>query len=117
VPYKFTDSEALMTEKIEVKGLEILDEKEKIIADKLFQEYYKKIQRKIKNNLKIKIHIKEYNKEGKRKKYSINVDIISSGKIFRAESYAWDFSVAIHDVFKKVLTQIEHKFHISNQHL
>lgn len=99
-----------------VKGFEILDEKEKAVADKLFQEYHKKIERKVKRRVPLKIHIKEYNKEGKRKKYSINLEVLSSGKVFRANSFDWTFSDAIHDVFTKILTQMEHKFHISDQH-
>ena len=55
-------------EQIQVKGIESLDEKEKKIADKLFGEYFTKLQRKIKNTLSLKIYVKEYNKEGKRKK-------------------------------------------------
>src|SRR3989344_1832916 len=66
------------TEQIQVKGIELLDEKEKKIADKLLDEYYTKVQRKIKNLTSLKIHIKEYNKDGKRKKYSINAETVSA---------------------------------------
>ena len=103
-------------EQIQVKGTESLDEQEKKIANKLFDEYYTKIQRKLKNTLSLKIYIKEYNKEGKRKKYSINLEAFSSGKVFKANSYDWDFAATIHQVFNKILTQAEHKFHISDQH-
>ena len=104
------------TEQIQVKGIELLDEKEKKIADKLFDEYYTKVQRKIKNLTSLKIHIKEYNKDGKRKKYSINAETVSSGKTFKANSYDWNFAATIHDVFNKILTQAEHAYHTSDQH-
>jgi len=103
-------------ENIQVKGIELLDEQENKTANKLFEEYYTKIQRKIKNSLSLKIHIKEYNKEGKRKKYSINAEAISSGAVFKANSHDWTFSATVHEVFNKILTQIEHKFHSSDQH-
>ena len=103
-------------ENIQIKGMESLGEEEKKKANKIFEDYYKKIQRKLKNDLSLKIYIKEYNKEGKRKKYSINAEAISSKKIFKANSYDWDFSVAVHDVFNKILTQAEHEFHLSDQH-
>ena len=103
-------------EQIQVKGMESLDEQEKRTANKLFDEYYTKIQRKIKNSLSLKIYIKEYNKDGKRKKYSINAEAISSGKVFKANSYDWNFAATIHQVFNKILTQAEHEFHTSDQH-
>ncbi|MEK6741655.1 MAG: hypothetical protein AABX91_03270 [Nanoarchaeota archaeon] len=103
-------------EQIQVKGIESLDEKEKKIADKLFGEYFTKLQRKIKNTLSLKIYVKEYNKEGKRKKYSINAEAVSSGKTFKANSHEWDFATTIHQVFEKILTQVEHEFHVSDQH-
>ena len=103
-------------EPIQVKGMEVLDEKEKKVSEKLFGEYYTKLQRKIKNPLSLKIYVKEYNTEGKRKKYSLNVEAVSSGKAFKANSHEWDFATAIHQVFTKILTQVEHEFHVSDQH-
>ena len=103
-------------EQVQVRGIELLNEQERKIANKLFDEYYKKIQRKIKNLASLKIHIKEYNKDGKRKKYSINAEVISSRKIFKANSYDWTFSATIHEVFNKLLNQIEHAYHTSDQH-
>ncbi len=103
-------------EPIQVKGIELLDEKERGIADKLFSEYYTKLQRKIKSPLSLKIYIKQYNTEGKRKKYSINAEAISSGKTFKSNSHDWNFATAIHQVFEKILTQAEHEFHVSDQH-
>jgi hypothetical protein len=103
-------------EQIQVKGIELLDEQEKKTADKLFGEYYIKLQRKMKSTLSLKIYIKEYNKEGKRKKYSINLEAISSGKTFKANSFEWNLATTIHQVFEKILTQVEHEFHVSNQH-
>src|SRR3989344_5034107 len=102
-------------EPIQTKGIELLDDKKRIIARKLFEDYYKKIKRQIKNPLSIRVSIKEYNKEGKIKKYSLNVETISSGKTFKANAYDWDLTTTIHQVFEKIITQIEHTFHSSDQ--
>ena len=105
----------LKMEEIQVKGIENLDEKEKATLDKISSDCFKKIKRKF-NDLSLKIHIKQYNVEGKRKKYSINVDALSSGKaLFKANSFGWNLSIVLHDVFNKISTQAEHKFHFSDQ--
>ena len=102
-------------ENIEIKGLENLDDKEKKIADKLFNEYYNKINRALKN-FKLKIHIKIYDKEGKSKKFSINIESFSSAGFFEGSFADWNLAKTIHNVFNKIETQIEHKLHISDQH-
>lgn len=95
---------------IEINNQEILNDKEREIADKLVKEYYQKIQRKIKNITSLKIYIKEYGKEGKGKKYSIDVGVVSPGDIFKAKAFDWDFARALHKVLNKIINEIEHKF-------
>lgn len=102
---------------IEISGIELLNEEEKEIVDKLFSEKYKKIQRMIKNDISLKINIKEYKKEGKRKKYSIDVGVFSSfKKIFKANAFDWELARTIHKVLNKLTNEIEHQLHISEQH-
>ncbi len=103
-------------EPIEINGIELLNDEEKKIANKLINEYYPKIQRQIKNTLSLRVHFKEYEKQGKRKKYSINVEASSPTKEFDASSDDWDFARAIHKVFNKIINQIEHALHSSEQH-
>ena len=102
--------------KIEIKGIELLDEEEKQIANKLFDGYYPKIERIAKNDLLLKVHIKEYDKDGKKSKYSINAEAIFSGKMLSSSSWDYDLARAIHKSMKKLETEIEHKFHTSEQH-
>ena len=101
--------------KLQTKGMELLSEKEKQIADRLLNEYYEKIKRQIKNDFTLKVNFKEYEKDGKNKKYSIDAEIIFPGKKFSASDYDWDFARALHKVMIKFVNQIEHKFHISEQ--
>ena len=101
---------------IEITNIELLDEKEKNIAEKLFQEYYNKIQRQIKNKEAVlKIDIEVYNKGGKRKKYDIAIKIEFATNVFKAKAFDWDFARAVHKVMEKLVTEIEHKFHVSEQ--
>lgn len=101
---------------IEIKGVELLDDKEKETANQLLNEYYPKIKIKLKNILSLKAHIKEYHKEGKRKKYSIHVEAIAPAKIFEASAFDWDFARTLHKAMNKIMNEIEHRLHISNQH-
>ncbi len=100
---------------MQIKGAEILNEKERQIADKLLNEYYEKIKRQIKKDFTLKIDFKEYEKDGKNKKYSINGEIIFSGKNFSASAWDWDFARTVHKLMRKFITQIEHAFHSSEQ--
>jgi len=93
---------------VEITNAEILTETEKKIVEKLLNEYESKFQREIKTLERLKIEFKEYDKEGKKKKYSINSQIIFSGKIFTSSSWDWDLARAIHKAMKKIETEIEH---------
>ena len=104
-------------EQIEITGLDILTEEEKKLSDKLLNEYYPKIQRQVKNIITLKVHIKEYEKNGERKKYSINIKVINSTDVFEANAHDWDFARTMHKVLKKIETEIENRFHPSEQHL
>jgi len=101
---------------VEITNVEILDGKERETADRLIDEYYSKIQRMIKNDLLLKVHFKEYDKDGKKKKYSINAEAIFSGKMISSSSWDWDLARAIHKSMKKIENEIEKKFHTSEQH-
>ena len=96
-------------------GFEILTEKTKDEFQKLWDEYSKKIERKLKNTESIKIHLKEHNHGGKTK-FSIHVVVANSGKSIKAEAVDWDLKRTFHKVFNKIENQIEHTFHVSDQH-
>ena len=101
---------------IEINGIDILTEEEERLANKLLNKYFPKIKRQIKNIISLKVHIKEYKKEGKRKKYSINIKIINSTDIFEANAHDWDFARTMHKVLKKIENEIKDRLHPSKQH-
>lgn len=98
-------------EPIQIKGVDILTEKEKRLVNKLLNEYYPKIKRQLKNVTSLNVHIKEYKKEGKRKKYSVNVKAMTATKIFEANACDWDFARTMHKVLNKIQIEIKGRFH------
>lgn len=96
-------------------NFDLLNEQEKEDFQKLFNEYLKKIERKLKNINYFIVHFKEYEKDGKGKKFSIHVKIISSAKTIEADTFDWDFKRAVHKVFNKLEQEIEHRFHVLDQ--
>jgi len=103
-------------EPIEINGIGLLNEQEKKKANKLLNEYYPKIQRQIKNTTSLRVYIKEYEKKGNRKKYSINIDVVTPAGIFKVKEFDWDFARTLHKVLNKIMSEIEHKLHVSEQH-
>ena len=100
--------------KISAKGIEF-SEKEKWVIEKLFSEYEGKIDKAIKNDFLIDVHVKVHEKDGKRKKFNIHVDVDSAVR-FGATADDWDLARCVHKVMEKILNEIEHKLHISEQH-
>lgn len=100
---------------IEIIGIKLLNEEEKKIGNTLLEEYHKKIQRLIKNPLLLKVHIKEYDKDGKKSKYSINTEAVFAGKMIESSSWDYDFARAIHKGMKKIENEMEKKFKVSKQ--
>jgi len=100
---------------IEIVNAEVLKEKEKEIANKLLEEYYFKIKRMIKKEFLLKTNFKEYEKDGKKVKYSINAEAIFSGKMINSSSWDYDLARTIHKAMKKIESEIEHKFRVSEQ--
>lgn len=104
---------------IHATGTEKLTEKEKFLVNKLLNEYYERIQRQLKNQIFLECNIKEHETTGKiskARKYSVHVKI-SGTKVFEADYADWDLARAVHKTMNKLMNEIEHKFHSSEQHL
>ena len=107
-------------ENIEVKGGEQLNENEKFELNKLIDAYDEKLKRKTKSEYVLKLGVKKYSNkknEGQdaRAKYSFHGVVKGQTHAFEASSVDWNFNRAIHKLFEKLMTEIEHKYHSSEQ--
>ena len=103
---------------IQIQTKENLNEEEKETLDRLLNEYYEKIKRELKKDIVVNLNLKIYEKGEKgekgKKKYSINLKVVNS-VVFKSDSYDYDLAKAVHKAFNKIMSEIEHKFHVSNQ--
>jgi len=104
-------------EAIQYKGLDLVNQENRPLLDKLSSKYYEKIKRSLHNEYSLVIHIKKYEGkgggEGKEKeqvKYSIAVRAVAPTRIFEASAADWDFARTLHKVFKDIEQEIEHHF-------
>jgi len=102
-------------EKIKIKGDGLLNNDEKELLNKLLNEYASKIERELKKS-SLELHIKVYDREGQRKKFSLNLRALSPAGVIEASDADWDFARTLHKTFNKLMNEIEHQFHISDQH-
>jgi hypothetical protein len=102
-------------EEVEIVSGKMLTDEEKNLVNHLAKEYSLKIKRIVKNQVLLKIHFKEYNKEGKRKKYSLHVEAVFAGRVLNSNSWDYDLARAIHKSMKKIESGAEHTFHSSEQ--
>jgi len=105
-------------ERVEVKGVEDLDKDQKYQLNKIVNSYFDKIKRSLKNDVVLLVKIKQYETAGKKdkaKKSSVQLQIKTSTKNLEASASDWDLNRTLHDVFKKMLVEIEHKFRVSEQ--
>ena len=69
-----------------------------------------KLQRNINNDFKLVMHIKEYNKEGTRCKYAVNLRIEFPGKIITSSQNDWDIETAVRKAFNNAKLETASKF-------
>jgi hypothetical protein len=99
----------MQEEIIQFIGVKDLSEDEKEIVNTLSTEYYGKIKRSLKNLTSMVVQVKIYQKEGAKKKYSINVRVIAPTRMIEADKAAdWDLARTLHKAFKNIEREIEH---------
>ena len=131
---------------INIAGIDILDERQKQVFNRLLNEYYPRIFRQIKNITVFEGKIKAYEKvgvasseskvseksknakeiksrkkgvfvkRGKDKKYSFSLKVVNPAGVFKADYADWDFTRVIHKVLNKMMNEIEGKFHSSDKY-
>jgi len=103
-------------ELIQCIGIDELDEQEKVIVNKLANEYFQKYVRILNNATNLQIHIKTYDDDGKQRKFSIHAKVVAPTVIFTSTKASdWDLARTLHKAFKDLENQIEHKLHTSDQ--
>ena len=107
-------------ESIELNGIEYLSEEERFEFNKELEIYKEKLRWKTKSDFILKIVIKIHSKKAddkdtKRKKYSLHAMIKGETHSFEASAEDWDFHKVIHKIFQKLINEVEHAYHSSEQ--
>jgi len=107
-------------DRLELKGDEQLNENEKFELNKLMDAYNEKIKRATRSEYTLKLAIKKYlkgreDKKDAKARYSLAAELKGESQFFEASAEEWDFNKAVHKLFGKLLTEIEHKYHSSEQ--
>jgi ribosome-associated translation inhibitor RaiA len=97
------------------KGAYQLDEFEKNVVEKIASEYKMKIERHFKDIISFDVYVKCFSKEGNVKRYEINSKLIVPGHVFETSSDEYKLHDAIIKALEKLMTEIEHKIHVSSQ--
>ena len=92
------------------KGAEYLDLDDKLVLDKLTNEYYKKVNKHLGSEPEVfKIYLKCHKKQGNTKRYNIEVRFLLGKFRFETDADEWKLADAIHRAMEKLMSEIEHK--------
>ena len=105
---------------LEIRGIELLTEEEKWELNKEIEVYKEKLRWKTKSDFVLKLVIKVYSSnkgdvKDMRKKYSLQAQIKGETHTFEASAVDWDFHKVMHKIFTKLITEVEHMYHSSEQ--
>lgn len=106
---------------LEIKGLELLSEAEKVELNKEINTYSEKLKWKTKTDFKLKLVIKIHSKkaedkDSKQRRYSVQAMLKGETSSFEASAEDWDFNKVCHIIFGKLINEVEHRYHSSEQH-
>ncbi|MBT3395546.1 hypothetical protein HOA59_03665 [archaeon] len=97
----------MVTDNIQILGMEGFDEKEREKILSYSENYHKKIKRDI--PCKLVLHAKKHDKVGGRCMYSFHAKVQLPDHLVNVEDGDWILSTALHKVLKKVENNIKHK--------
>jgi len=120
-------------------GVDVLNEKQKQLVNRLLNEYYKRIQRQFKNS-SLEAHFKNYEKgkfartrefligkvsrqkagiwkAGKAKKFSVHIRAKTGKLLFEGDAADWDLARTMHKALNKLMNRIESHLKSSDQHV
>jgi len=99
-------------EVIQFTGVSDLSAEDQAIVHTITTEHYEKIKRDLHNLTNMTVHVKCYEKDGNRKKYSLNVKVMAPTKEFNSSNADdWELSKALHEAFINIRNQIQHRLH------
>ncbi len=94
-------------------GLKTLKPMEQELVQRVSTENFEKIKRMLHNITKVKVQIKTYEKDGKRKKYSIHLQARAPGGPLDVDkAQGFDLARTIHKGFADLKGLIEHRIHL-----
>ena len=99
-------------ERIQIIGVNELDNDEREMVEKLAGEYYGKIERIIKKVEYVSVHVKKRDKTGERKRYELKVKVVAPLPKIESAANEWDIATALHVAFKEILRILEHRLHV-----
>jgi len=114
-----------MGEVIKFSGdFNFLSEEDKNFVVGVLKDFYSKVKRSLNNEVSFEVFVKDYKKNKaskndslseKKVKYSMHLKVVAPTAIFEAEAVDWDLARTVHQLCKKIETEIEHRFHVSDQ--
>lgn len=93
---------------IQLSGIRGFKNDERIIMDRIIDEYKEKFSKLLNTAGTITIYFKKEKKQGDKVKYSIKLRV-DKPKL-EASSLEWELSDALHKVLKRVESEIRHRF-------
>lgn len=80
-------------------------------------KFYLKHNKKLKNIEYIEIRLKDYQKQGSRRKFSVNSTLGFSGTVLTSKSFDWSLAKAVDSSLRKIESEITRSFfgHISRK--
>ena len=102
----------------EIKFVGLHDVEDPLLQEtvhKLAAEYFGKIKRSLDDLVSMNVHVKVHG-EGKRKKYSIHMKVLSpAGSFISNKAHDWDIARTMHRAGTECLAQIQHTLHTDDQ--
>ena len=107
-----------------ITGAENLSRLQLFNLGRISKGYYNKIERVIHNDFALSIKLKCHEKVGiggkakekiKPRKFGVQLQVKTATKGLDSSASDWDLNRALHSSFKKLLSEIEHRFRASNQ--
>ncbi len=99
-----------MVFEVKFSGFYEVDEIDKSLIINNCNKFFEKHNKKLKNIEFIELRLKDYEKEGLRKKFSVNSTLSFSGTFLTSKSWDWNLIKAVDSSLKKMEREIERKF-------